>query len=451
MNKGLALHCLLALSAAACSSGGSGTEARPPMTDTTPDPREALRMFALPESTGPLPDVTNRYADDPRAAELGRQFFFEKRFSGPLLDEANNGLPGTLGMQGEAGKVSCSGCHLPESGYLDRRSPRQQISLGSGWTRRRAPSLLGVGQATLLNWDGRRDAAFNQPFTPLEDPLEFNSSRLYIAQRIKELYREPYEAVFGALPSLDQYDELAPDEAGCEELPVDVAHGSCDKPGKDDVEVTRVVVNLAKSIQAYTRQISCGRSRFDNWLDGDDAALTADEIAGAQLFVGKGYCVTCHKGPFFTDQKFHNVGMRPDFEFFIGEFDDPGAAEGVALALADPMNSEGQFSDGSDHRLDFWRNPDLQLLGAFRTPSLRCVNRRPSFMHTGQLRSLQDVVRFFNKGGATEGFLGEAEIEALGLTDAEIAQLVAFLQSLDGDGPDPALLEAPVLPPDPEE
>jgi cytochrome c peroxidase len=89
------------------------------------------------------------------------------------------------------------------------------------------------------------------------------------------------------------------------------------------------------------------------------------------------------------------------------------------------------------------------LLGAFSTPGMRCVSRRPSFMHTGQFRSLEDVVDFFAKGGDAGGFLGTSENFRRDLSDDEKAQLVAFLRALDGPGPDAALLEPPELPPDP--
>ena len=87
------------------------------------------------------------------------------------------------------------------------------------------------------------------------------------------------------------------------------------------------------------------------------------------------------------------------------------------------------------------------MRGAFRTPTLRCVSRRPSFMHTAQFRDLREVVAFFNDGGhapdAVPGYLGESELEPLGLTEEEVDDLTAFLKALDGPGPDEALLTAP--------
>lgn len=438
---------MLTASLAGCG-GPSGSPPSEPKSASSPE-REALRSLSPEELPGPRPDISNKYADDPRAAALGKKFFFDTRFSGPLLDEANNGNPGTLGLQGETGKVGCVSCHVPETAFSDSRSTRGQISLGSGWSHRKAPSLLNVGQFQFLNWDGRRDTAFSQPFTPIEDANEFNSSRLFAAQQIARLYKSEYEAIFGPLPSLEALPIVAAADAGCKELPTDVVHGGCEQLGSDDPAATQIVVNMGKAISAYTRQLSCGRSRFDQWVAGDDAALNEDEQAGAALFVGKAGCVTCHSGPFLTDERFHNVGLHPDFSFFVGPIDDRGAADGLPAMLKDPLNVDGAYSDGNDGRHDGVPKDMARMEGAFKTPSLRCVSRRPSFMHTGQIRSLEDVVIFFNRGGHDSGFPGVSENAPRNLSATERASLVAFLKSLDGDGPDPSLIAAPELPPTP--
>ncbi|HEY3493277.1 MAG TPA: cytochrome c peroxidase [Polyangiaceae bacterium] len=407
-----------------------------------PSLRDAFSSYAYSRLRA-TPDPTNRFADDPRAATLGQKLFFDTRFSGPLLDEANDGSGGTLGRRGETGKVACASCHVPERGvFADTRSPRRQLSLASGWTRRRAPSLLDVGHVTFLMWDGRHDSFFNQVFVPVESPLELNSSRLFVAQSLARHYRDEYESVFGPLPSLGGYPELEADAAGCGAFPPDPARDVCEKPGRGDATLTRVVVNFGKAIEAYLRRLSCGPGRFDAWLAGDDAALAADEQAGAALFAGKAGCSRCHQGPLFTDHQFHNIGLAGELIPFTGvnSAGDLGVAAGFPKLHADPLNSKSAFSDGYDGRLE--RAPSVAA-GAFRTPSLRCVGRRPSFMHDGRFRSLRDAVRFFVDGGARGGFPGSSEIEPLGLGKAEARQLEAFLRALDGPGPAPALLVAP--------
>ncbi len=426
----------------------SPPQSAPPPAPVAARVPERLQNLVLKTSAKPPRDVTNKYADDPRAAALGQKLFFDARFSGPLLDVANDGNSGTLGRPGDTGKVACASCHTPRNrAFVDSRSPRAQLSLAAGWTTRRTPTLLDVAHVRFLTWDGRRDTFFGLVFTPIESPVEFNSSRLFVAQQVRKLYAAEYERVFGPFPSIDRHAELSASDAGCAKLPRD-PHASCQKPGDDDPEVTRVVVNFGKAIQAYLRLLSCGPSRFDKWVGGDDKALTADEQAGAHLFVGKGGCDSCHSGPYLTDYRFHNVGLAGQLIPFTGvnTKGDQGAAVGLASVRTDPLNSAGTFSDGNDDRLKELPPDGKAMLGAFRTPSLRCVGRRPSYMHDGQYRSLHDVVRFFNRGGKKKGFPGTSENVERNLTKQEAEQLVAFLEALDGTGPDPALLKAPALP-----
>jgi cytochrome c peroxidase len=429
------------------------TESPPPPGGLSAEVLARLKALTITDFAKTPPDSTNKWADDPAAAALGKKFFFEKRFSGQLLDDANEGeFAGALGLVGETGKVSCSGCHVPRGSFSDVRTPRRQNSLGAGWTRRRAPSLLDAGQATLLNWDGRRDTAYSQVFTPMEDPLEFNSSRLFVAQQVAHLYKAEYEALFGPLPaSLATFAPVAAKDAGCNELPTtDGPHGDCVKPGHDDEGVTRVVVNVGKAVSAYVRKLKCGPTRFDAWMAGDAEALTPDEQAGAALFVGKGACNACHTGPYLTDQRFHNVGLSPrsGLTGVPDNFEDPGASPAVPLLRADPLNSKGAFSDGSDDRQAWLAEDPSMYLGAFKTPTLRCVSRRPSFGHGAQFRAIDDVVQFFVVGGEPSGFLGVSENQPRDVTPAERKQLVAFLRALDGTGPDPDLVTDPVLPVD---
>ena len=435
------------------ASGGAGGNETPdtPPTFTAAELRE-LRKLAPGTLPAAPADPTNRFADDPKAAALGQRLFFEPGFSGALLDGDNDGSPNALGAQGETGKVSCAGCHVPAAGFLDNRTLGKQISLAAGWGKRRAPSLLDVRQARLLMWDGRHDTLYNQPFGPLESPVEMNSSRLYVAERVFAAYRAEYEAVFGTMPPLDdaqRFPALSAELTGCDRSSTCAAHGiPGDKAEFDGMSaadqdaVTRVVANLGKALGAYERLLDCGTGRFDAWMAGDEKALSASEQRGAQLFIGPGQCVNCHSGPFMSDQQFHNVGLQPATVavVFIDQ-NDGGASLGLAAALADPLNSLGKFSDGDDGRLP--AAVPTEMLGAFRTPTLRCVARRPTFMHTGQVKTLAEVVAFFTRGGDHFGFLGVNELAKLPFTPEQEQDLVAFLGTLEGPGPAAELLVEP--------
>ncbi len=428
--------------------GGDVTSAAPSFTED----ELAILGTLSPASLPPPPvDVSNRFADDPAAATFGQELFFETAFSGALLDGDDDGSSTTLGVKGQTGKVACAGCHVPTAGFLDNRTLGNQISLAAGWGRRRAPSLLDVGQAKLVMWDGRHDALFNQPFGPLENLVEMNSSRLYAAEQVFALYRAEYEAIFGAMPPFDDVTRFPPISAaqtGCQPSTVDPAatcngteHGL---PGDraefdglapaDQDAVTQVVANMGKAIGAYERLLACGPGRFDQWMHGQADALSASEQRGAQIFIGRGNCVSCHSGPFLSDQQFHNVGLQPQVVAVVFiDADDPGASAGLASAVADPLNVRGKFSDGDDGRLPATVGANMN--GSFRTPILRCDGLRPTFMHTGQLSSLGQVVAFFARGGDSFGYSGTSEISPLALSAQDEQDLVAFLGTMQGPGP----------------
>ena len=116
----------------------------------TPGQRAVLATLSPASLPPPPADRSNRFANDPAAAHLGQELFFDPSFSGPLVDSDNDGKSNALGRVGDTGRVACAGCHVPTSGFVDTRSLGKAISLGAGWGLRRAPSLLDVGQNRLL-------------------------------------------------------------------------------------------------------------------------------------------------------------------------------------------------------------------------------------------------------------------------------------------------------------
>lgn len=459
--RALSSSLLVAAAASACGNAGRAPVAASDPDDPEPTFTADERASLATLTADPLPaapfDASNRLADDARAAVFGQRLFFDAGFSGKLLDGDNDGSTNAVGRKGETGKVSCASCHVPETGFNDTRSVRMQISLGAGWGRRRAPSLLDVGQSKLLMWDGRRDALYNQIFGVIESPVEMNSSRLFAARQLFLQHRSEYEALYGEMPALDdtaRFPALDAELTGCQALdrtnacpesmrgaPGDGAEFDA-LSASDQDEVTRVVVNAGKAIAAYQRRLTCGTTRFDRWMRGETTSLSKSEQRGAALFVGRAKCVTCHSGPYFSDEKFHNVGLKAALvaTVFLNA-NDPGASEGLPAMQADPLNVKGTFSDGDDGRIPKTLGPDL--VGSFRTPRLRCVSGRPSFMHTAQMTTLEKVVEFFDRGGDVGGYPGIKEIVPLGLSVRERADLVAFLRALDGPGPSPDLLRPP--------
>jgi cytochrome c peroxidase len=474
--KGRASALLISLGALAGACGGTGatssvdgaagagpdgaageTVLDDPAPMFTTAERAALKALRYDDGAPPA-DPSNHVADDPAARAFGQRLFFDSSFSGRLLEGDNDGTSATLGMQGQGGRVSCAGCHVPSAGFVDTRSPHQQVSLGAQWTMRRTPTLLEVAFAPLFNWDGRRDSIWNQALGVMESNKEFNSGRLFVAERLFEKHRAEYETIFGAMPPLDdatRFPALTAETTGCVELasmtgskfqcrgmPGDGADFDGMKPD-DQALVGQVAANATKALAAYVRQLRCGAGRFDKWLDGDDAALTRAEQRGAALFVGRAACVSCHTGPRLTDGAFHNVGLSPAIvAVAIQDLNDRGAATGVAAALTDPTSTAGALSDGDRHALPAAVTATME--GAFRTPTLRCAAGHPSFMHTGQMSGLDQVMAFFDRGGdRAGGYPGMSELASLGLSDRERADLVAFMDTLTGPGPAAALTVAP--------
>ena len=402
--------------------------------DFTAEARALLDGFAL----GPVPpSPSNAFADDPAAAALGQQFFFDPRFSGPLA-VGDDGRNGGLGAPGERGRVSCASCHDPARGGSDHRS-QGPTSLGAAWTGRNAPTVYNVAYASWMFWDGRKDSVWSQALGPLESAAEHNITRLEVAHLVREHYRDAYEAVFQPLPDLA--DAVRFPREG---KPGDPAF---DQMAEEDREaVDRVFVNFGKAIEAYERLLVDRDTPLDRYLAGDRSALSPAAIRGAKLFIGRAACNECHSGPLFSDGRFHNLGLAQ-----IGPAVpaiDEGRAAGIAVVKTDLFNQAGRFSDAprSDHLDALAATP--RDLGAMRTASLRGITRTAPYMHAGQLQTLWDVLVWYRAAAGTDGFVGDrdAHVAPLLLDDAEVGDLVEFLGALEGVPLPAALVSAPALP-----
>lgn len=343
-----------------------------------------LRSLAI-DSLPPLPpDPTNFVADYPRAAEFGQHLFFDARLSA-------------------TGSVSCATCHQPERHFTDGLDKGQ----GIGQSKRNTPSIVGVAFSPWLYWDGRRDSVWSQALSPLEDPVEHGGNRQQYALLIESTpeYLEHYETLFGAWPDLSDPDS-----------------------------VDRVFANLGKAIAAYERLLMPGRSRFDDYVDAvvaNDAIaqqelLSPDEERGLQLFIGEANCTQCHNGPLFTNNEFHNTGVLS----YPGEVPDRGRIAGIREVMSTQFNCRSEFNDAPSKEcaeLEFARS-GYEVMGAFRTPSLRNLQGTAPFMHKGQLKSLADVLQHYNDAPAA--MIGHNETKPLRLSGRELQQLEAFLNTL---------------------
>lgn len=426
---------------AAPSDGGAGGGEEPGTAGeageagsggAAPSPLDELRSrFA---GTSPLPavppDITNQYADDAQAAALGQRFFFDEKFSGAIT------VASDLGAVGDAQKVSCASCH---SGPMldDRRSNPPTVAIGTGIHTRNSPAVVNSAYYTWTNWGGRFSAQWELPLVVVENPAIMNGTRLALAHRIHDAYKADYEAVFGALPAELGTDPTRFPLAGKPKAP-DAENGPWENmTDADRAVVMGILVNYSKALQAYMRKLVSGNAPFDAFMAGDDGALGASALKGAELFAGKGGCLECHNGPTFSDQQFHDLGV-PQLGPNVPAADD-GRFRDTPGLLASGANRNSVWSDARNTgKLEQIPNPlPDSWKGAFRTPSLRGVDLTAPYMHSGQLATLWDVLEFYDQGGTAD--TGAGVLLPLNLTNQEKAHLVDFLQSLTGE-PVPAAL-----------
>jgi cytochrome c peroxidase len=166
---------------------------------------------------------------------------------------------------------------------------------------------------------------------------------------------------------------------------------------------------VAKALAAFERTLVSKDSAFDRWLQGEESALSPQAKRGLEVFTGKADCTACHKGPNFSDGAFHNIGV-------------PGSG----------TTDMGRF--------DVTRNPEDR--GAFKTPSLRNVALTAPYMHDGSMKTLRDAVKHYEEVSMDFPNL-DPLVENWGMTEEEIDDVVAFLESLTGK---PVNLQPPRLP-----
>jgi cytochrome c peroxidase len=374
----------------------------------SPEETEALRALWIGE-LGPVPaDPSNRFADDLEAARLGERLFFDSAFSAD-------------------GRVSCGTCHVADREFQDGVA----LASGVGTTDRRTMPVTATAYSPFLFWDGRKDSQWAQALGPLESSVEHGGTRALYAHQVAEHYADEYQAIFGSLPDLSAVPRHA--------APVDDPGARAAWDGMSAAEqeaVTRVFVNVGKAIAAYERRIQYGASRFDRYVEGlvaegraPEGVLSADEVAGLRLFIGKASCTRCHDGPLFTNNEFHNTGVPARAELPS----DRGRTVGARKVLADEFNCRSRWSDADPEQcaeLEFMQSEGPELERAFKAPSLRNVAERAPYMHAGQLSSLSEVLQHYNRAPAAPS--GRTELEPLRLNARELRQLEAFLRTLSG-------------------
>jgi cytochrome c peroxidase len=302
----------------------------------------AFQPFQVPLGLDAYLPVPEDNPLSPGKVALGRALFFDTRLS---ADQ----------------RVACATCHDPARAFTDGRAKSVGVFGRTGT--RSAPALINRGYGAAFFWDGRAPSLEAQVLEPFDNPDELGIGRDAVAALLASDagYLRRFEAAFG---------------------------GSI---------TTR---NLGLALASYVRSILSGDSRVDRFTSGDTGALTVEERDGLRVFRGKGNCVSCHFGPTFTDERFHNTGVA--------------------------WRSGGVTDDGR-----FTASGRPEDRGAFKTPTLREVSRTAPYMHDGSVATLAEVIDFYDRGGIGNPYR-DPELRPLQLTPAEKQALEAFLRALSG-------------------
>jgi cytochrome c peroxidase len=313
---------------------------------------------------------------DPETIALGEKLFKDKRLS---ADDT----------------VSCETCHDPERGFVDHKPTAVGIRDQKG--HRNSPTVLNAMFNAAQFWDGRSKTLEDQAKLPILNPIEMGmASPEDVVKKLRGIpeYSAAFQKVFGR-----------------------------------DVEYD----DVAAAIAAFERQQFSANAPFDRYIHGDAKAIDASAKRGWSLFNGKARCTECHAFnvalPLFSDQKFHNIGIAAHKTDFIAMARTAAATVRAGdidqidrLALETDLSELGRF-------LVTKQPADI---GAFKTPTLRDVAITAPYMHDGSLATLWDVMDHYNKGGVPNPFL-DGGMQRLGLTEAEMDDMVAFLATLTSD------------------
>jgi cytochrome c peroxidase len=294
-----------------------------------------------PQKLANLPPIVSP-ANNPQAQLkilLGKQLYFDTRLS-------------------KDNTISCATCHNPAMGWSDAGPTSTGINGQKGG--RRSPPVSNAAYAPLQFWDGRAPSLEEQAKGPVANPIEMGNTHDAMLRTVQDIpgYVIEFEHVFGT---------------------------------------SIITVDLvAEAIAAFERTVVTTDSPFDRYVRGDDEALSKLEKQGLEIFNGKGHCTACHWGGYFSDGRFHNLGVIPT---------DPSKPD------------EGRYvvtKDSAD-------------IGAFKTPTIRDVALRAPYMHNGSEKTLEDVVDLYNEGGRTGDHNISPLIVPLGLTKSEKKALIAFM------------------------
>jgi cytochrome c peroxidase len=327
-----------------------------------------------------LPPLPTAPADGVIVA-LGEKLFFDRRLS---FNDT----------------MACGMCHIERQAFTSNQLATS-VGMEGKSLRRNAPSLFNVAYETKLFRDGRENSLETQVWSPIVSPEEMAAPS--VGWELAKVRSFPdYPALFER-----------------------------SFPGRG---VSMETIGIA--IAAYERTLLLANSPFDRWrYGGEKGALSQQEQLGHALFTGKAGCSVCHlvgeQSALFTDGQFHDTGLAYS------------STMGLHIEDFNVRLAEGNFTRRSQEDVQKISNPTPNDLGrfeitqnpkdrwSFKTPSLRNVALTGPYMHDGSLKTLVDVVNYYNAGGFYSPNKSDL-VKPMELTDEEKQALVAFLNSLTG-------------------
>jgi cytochrome c peroxidase len=296
-------------------------------------------------------------------AALGQKLFFDK------------------GLSGNSTR-SCATCHDPAKYFTDQ-IPKSVTLDGKSTVTRNAPTLFYSTYQYSQFWDARAKSLDEQIRTVMENAVEMGADHKIVIRRLKSTkeYIEAFKTVF---------------------------------PNNKDTAIN--MHNITLSLTAFLQTLSPFNSPFDHYINGDQTALTKQQMNGFNLFMGKAQCATCHYAPVFN-------GLVPPLY-------DRTELEVLGTTKNDDFHKPGLDLDSG--RYKFF--PIVYYIGAFKTPTLRNVAKTAPYMHNGAFPSLESVLQFYNKGGGMGLGLNvptqTLSPKPLNLKDNEIKDIISFLNAL---------------------
>lgn len=294
------------------------------------------KTFFQPISSVDLPEI------DSAKVDLGKYLYFDTRLS-------------------KEGNISCNSCHNLNTYGVDNLafSPGDDGSLGG----RNSPTVFHAALHSMQFWDGRAKDVEEQAGGPILNPVEHNiKNEKELEDRLRqvELYKEKFAAVYPT----------------------------------DKQPIT--FKNITNAIGAFERTLMPA-SRFDQYLEGDREALSAQEQKGLEAFMAVG-CTTCHSGVAMGGQMFQKFGLYGDYWVAT-------KSEKVDKGLADLSKKETE---------NYF----------FKVPGLRNIVHTGPYFHDGSVSDLKEAVKIM------------ADLQTnITLTKEQLDDIVAFLGSLSSDIP----------------